>query len=40
MKIKEMDKLTDHFDKYSEYLYPENGCRQHFLSEKHRSEKF
>ncbi len=25
---------------FSEYLYPENGEKQHFLSERHRSEKF
>ena len=25
---------------FSEYLYPENGLEQHFLSEMHRSEKF
>ena len=25
---------------FSEYLYPEKGSEQHFLSEMHRSEKF
>ena len=37
----ELDKLMEIGPRaFSEYLYPENGEKQHFLSERHRSEKF
>lgn len=37
----ELSKLMEIGPKaFSEYLYPENGGKQHFLSERHRTAKF